>query len=127
MSHKSVSLFWDKYISKTMAYGVKSDAARWYVRHAESYIKAFPDLKLVQHLAANVKSYFLEKSRSNRLKDWQLKQMVIAVKLLFTNMVEVPWAKDFPWDDWINQCDYLTNAHATVARDYLSRSSREKF
>ena len=69
MSHKSVSLFWDKYISKTMAYGIKFDAARWYVRHAESSINPFPNLNFAQHLAANIESLFLEKYRSNRLKE----------------------------------------------------------
>jgi len=39
MDDSSVARFWDKYISKTTAYGVKRHQAYWYVRCAEAYIK----------------------------------------------------------------------------------------
>ena len=39
MDDSSVARFWDKYISKTTAYGVKRQQAYCYVRCAEAYIK----------------------------------------------------------------------------------------
>jgi hypothetical protein len=52
MTDQSESLFRDNYISKTKTYRVKSVAARWYVLHAERYIKAHPDMRLAQHFAS---------------------------------------------------------------------------
>ena len=54
MTDQSESLFWDNYISKTKAYRIKSTAARWYVRHAERYIKAHANLRLAQHSASQM-------------------------------------------------------------------------
>jgi len=63
MTNHSVSRFWDKYIEKTKACGVKPGAVRWYVRHAEAYIKANPERRLAQHTAADVEHYLQEKGR----------------------------------------------------------------
>ena len=54
MSDISISHFWDKYISKAIAYGVKKSSVRWYVRDAEMYIIEHAHIKLAQHTAANV-------------------------------------------------------------------------
>jgi len=118
MSDNSISRFWDQYISKTMTYGIKKTSVRWYVRYAEAYIKAHGDTKLAQHTADHVEQYLNTKCRKNHLEGWQFKQMVVAIKLLFTEMVISSWASSFSWDDWINQADTLEDGHATVARDY---------
>lgn len=118
MSNNSVSLFWDKYISKTMAYGVKESSVKWYVRYAEAYIKAHGDTRLGLHTAGHIERYLNTKGRKKRLEDWQFKQMVISIKLLFTEMVILPWAHSFPWNDWIDRFGTLDNEHATLARDY---------
>lgn len=118
MNDPSVSRFWDKYIDKAISYGIKPNATRWHVRHAEAYIKAHADKRLVQHSAHDVDKYLNDKGRNTRLDDWQYKQMVIAVKLLFTKMVQVNWASDYPWDEWVANATSLPSHHATVARDY---------
>ena len=118
MTDQSESLFWDKYISKTKAYRIKSTAARWYVRHAERYIKAHANLRLAQHSASQMEKYIREKGRNSYLEDWQYKQMIVALRILFIEMVKAPWARDFGWDDWMVAADSLPNSHATVARDY---------
>jgi len=118
MTDHSVSRFWDKYISKTMAYGVKKTSVRWYVRDVEAYIKAHKNIRLAQHTADNVEQYLKVKGRKKGLEGWQFEQMVVAIKLLFTEMVILPWASSFAWDDWMFQADKLENNHGTVARDY---------
>jgi integron integrase len=122
MSDSSVSRFWDKYISKTMSYGVKQSSVRWYVRDAEAYIKAYikayREIKLSQHTAVHFEKYLNTKDGIKRLEAWQFKQMVIAIKLLFTEMLNLPWAHSYDWDNWINQAEALEDGHGTVARDY---------
>lgn len=88
MTDQSVSRFWDDYIDKARAYGVKPGAARWYVKHAEASIKAHGDLRLAQHSAQDVEHFLKEKDCNPRLEDWKFKQIVLAIKLLFSEMVK---------------------------------------
>ena len=120
MSDESASRFWDKFIQKTKSYGAKEGAAKWYVRHAETYIKDHAGVRLSQHTAVQVTTYLTEKGRNKQLEDWQFKQLVRAIKLLFTEMVPRPWAAEFPWDDYIHLADHLPVSHATLSRDYQS-------
>lgn len=48
MTDHSQSRFWDNFILKTKTHNVNPRAARWYVRHAETYIKAHPGVRLKQ-------------------------------------------------------------------------------
>jgi integron integrase len=117
MSGLSESRFWDKFIYKTRSYNIKPDVARWYVRHAESYIKSH-DKRLASHSKKDVEKYLTEKGRNRYLHEWQFRQIVISLKILFTDMVKVPWGNDFPWDKWSEGAQQLERDHSTVARDY---------
>jgi len=118
MNDETASRFWDDFIYKSESYGVNQETVRWYVKCAEEYIKAHPGLRLSQHSAQYVKQYLQKKGRNPRLEDWQFKQLVEALKLLFKDVVKLPWANSFPWDDWLVAATSLPNNHATVARDY---------
>ena len=120
MNDESVSRFWDNYIHTTKSYNVKPNVARWYVRHAEAYIKAHSKLRLSQHSTEQIESYLKEKGRYPHLQDWQFRQIVESLQILFVGMVQAPWAKEFPWEDWAAQANSLPNTHATLARDYQS-------
>ncbi len=118
MTNRPVSRFWDKYIYKTKYYKIKPETVRWYVRHAEQYIKAHTGSHLSEHMPHHVEKYLNVKGRNPYLKDWQFQQVVVALKILFIEMVKTRWAKDFSWDDWTMAAQSLSNNHATVARDY---------
>ena len=118
MMDQSVSRFWDNYIYKTKSYGIKRESARWYVRHAERYIKSKPNVRLASHSAHDLENYLRAKGGQSRLQDWQYKQLVISLKILFSDMVKSVWAKQFPWDEYIEHAESLPNSHATVSRDY---------
>ena len=118
MTDQSVSRFWDNFIYKTKSYGIKPESARWYVRHAERYIKARSNARLVEHTAHDVENFLQSKGGQSRLEDWQYKQLVMSLKILFVDMVKPAWAKQFPWDEYIEHAESLPNSHATVARDY---------
>jgi len=100
MDDSSVARFWDKYISKTTAYGVRRHQAYWYVRHAEAYIKSVNGVRLLEHTSAYLESYLAQKYDKGRLQGWQLEQIILALKILFTDMVNVSWASSFAWDSW---------------------------
>lgn len=121
---KSVARFWDKYIEKSKAYSHKDVVLRWYVKHAEVYIKAYDGLRLAAHTGANLRSYLEEIGRKESLKDWQYEQVVIALKILFVDMVKPAWASEFPWEDWIESAKSLPSDHPTIVeatRDFEVR------
>ncbi len=90
MDDQAISRFWDDFIEKLGAYQVKPDVVRWYVRHAEQYIKAHSEHRLTTHTPQNVEQYLKIKGRNSGLKDWQFQQMVTSLKVLFVDVVKVP-------------------------------------
>jgi len=113
-----VSRFWDNYINKTKAYVKSPKVLQWYVRHVEQYIKAHPGHRLKSHTAQDVDIYLKSKGRNSGLEDWQFKQIVYALKILFVDMVNAPWSGVFPWEEIAESASTLEDSHATVSRDY---------
>ena len=88
--------FWDKFIEKTTAYNVKPNVARWYVRHAETYIKFHSNLRLSQHSPEHIEEYLKEKGRNAHIQDWQFMQIIESLKIILEEMVNLPWVKRTP-------------------------------
>lgn len=109
--------FWDKYIEKTKSYGVNKGACRWYVRRCEDYIKCYKETRLVEHDASFVEKYLQRLGRKTLIQDWQLMQVVDALRILFVDMIKPNWAESFPWDDWKGSLRSLEDSHATIAKD----------
>jgi len=118
MNDQNIARFWENYINNTVTYNINPKVTRWYVRHVEQYIKSYPNLKLALHSPEQIEYYFREKGRNPRLQDWQYKQLVDALKILFVEMVKAPWADAFPWQEWSELSSTLENSHATISRDY---------
>ena len=114
---QSISRFWDKFIYKTKTYGIKPVAARWYVKHAETYIKTKPNQRLKNHSAHDVDNYLQYKGGQPRIEDWQYKQIIISLKILFLEIIQVSWAKQFPWDSYLEHAESLSGNQAPVADD----------
>ncbi len=83
----AASRFWDKYISKTTSYNVPEIARRWVVRPAEVFIKAHSGRRLATFTADDIEHSLKEKGRSEKLADWQFRQMVDALRILFAGLV----------------------------------------
>ncbi|MFK5947603.1 MAG: hypothetical protein QM500_02390 [Methylococcales bacterium] len=79
----SVSRFWDKYIEKSKTYHIKNTSVRWYVMRIEEYIEANKGVRLTRHNADDISHYLQEIGRKGYLKDWQYRQVVLALKILF--------------------------------------------
>ncbi len=126
MDTGSISRFWEKYIIVIRRYGIRESAEHWHVKNAEKYIKWYSGIKLSNHSAQNVIDYLNYKGRSKFLLDWQFQQLVVSIKILFNDMVSVPWNANFPWDDWLDFAQTLPNSHPTVSRDYQSFDKSDK-
>lgn len=119
-----ISRFWEKFIEKTKGYGVPHNRVRWYVRHAESYIKAHSS-RLQSHCGKTVDEYIQEKGRNRHLKDYQFCQMIDALKILFVDMVNASWATDYPWEEYKQSARSLPQTHASHGRMPMKQENTE--
>lgn len=116
--------FWQSFAENAQKNGVKRPAVRWHVRHAESYLKAFPDKRLVQHTGADVAGYLQEQGRLGRMEDWQFVQMVDAVENLLRT-ARAPVAAEVDWAFWRDSARSLGRDHPTIAREAMPASGGE--
>lgn len=112
----AASRFWDKYILKTGAYNVPEGARRWYVKHVEDFIKAQSGRRLITLTADDIEHYLKKKGRNENLADWQFRQIVDALRILFTGIVSPAWGNTFDWAGWRDGARELPADHATIAR-----------
>ncbi len=112
----ATSRFWDTCILKTTAYNVPEAARRWCVRHVEQFIKAQSGRRLITLTADDIEHYLKQKGRNEKLADWQFKQVVDALRILFSDVVSPSWANHFDWAGWMDGARELPADHATIAR-----------
>ncbi len=123
MDTKRERTFWDQYVNKTKAYNIPYKSIRWYVKRAEDYLQAFSDCPVERHTPEVVENYLKDLGRNSRLLDWQFKQVVDSLRILFVDLVRAPWAAEFPWEFWRESSTDLPDSHATVAREYTPLAS----
>ena len=87
-----VTRFWDKYIAKTVRSNVPGSVRRWYVIHVEAFIKAHPDSRLADLGAPDNTKYLEELGRKPDLPDWRFRQIVDALRILYTEIIKPDWA-----------------------------------
>ena len=133
MKSPSVSRFWEKFLIKSKKYNIKHESMRWYVRHAEQYIKAHEGVRLAHHTPQILDQYLTEKYGILSNRKWQFGQMVIAIKILFVDMVEVDWASSYDWDRWLGRSGVVNPGHeeqhtesVVIDVDSVARSLSEK-
>jgi len=117
MTDDKIARFWDNFILRSKHYGIKNSTIRWHVIHAERYIKAHSDLRLIEHAQHHVESYLDSLSRNPKVTDWQYKQTLKSLQILFVDLVPLEWASSFQWDTLINDVKSLQPEHPTLARE----------
>ena len=117
-SHEEkVRSFWDRYIKSVHESGVKEPFDRWMVVRAEHYLAAHPDRRLAEQTPADVDAYLADLGRNAGLKDWQFRQAIDAIRMLFV-LAGVDWLAQVDWEHWRASARGLGPDHPTVARDY---------
>ena len=110
------SRFWDRYIEILKQAGVPVLAHRWYVVRVERYIAAHSTLRLRLHTPTTLDAYLSEAGRDASLPGWRFRQLVHALQLLFTQLVQLAWAQQFDWQYWLASAQELAKQHPTLAR-----------
>ena len=108
---------WGRFIKVLQDQGINQRYFRWYALRVEQYLKAHSGQPPHQHTEGEVTTYLQEIGRTSQLKDWQYRQLVQALEVLFVKVLELPWAQGFDWPYWKDSARELEPSHATVARD----------
>jgi integron integrase len=115
--------FWDKYLTQILAQGAKPSTARWYVLRTEEYLRTTSHQDIEQHQSSDVLAYLEHIGRKGELEDWQFRQIIHALEVLFSDVTKTPWAKTFDWNYWYASARKITPNHATIARESNTRIS----
>lgn len=107
--------FWDNYLKLLHKQGVKPPADRWHVLRAEGFIRAFAGQRLADLSADDVSGYLQRVGREGGLADWQFRQVVVAIRILFST-VKPEWLDAFDWAYWLGSATELEPGHPTIAR-----------
>lgn len=111
----AVRRFWGKYRNLLKEWGVGARAVEWYVRHAESYLKASEGRRLATHSAADIEAWLAAQGRIGRIQAWRFAQTVDAVRALFV-LIDSQVASEVDWQYWRDSVKPLAADHPTLAR-----------
>ncbi len=117
-SDARVEQFWHRYLQLCRTFRVPEKALPWYQRHAQAFIDRYPGIRLQAQTAENLQVWFEGLGRYENLTDWQYRQKIDALRLLFCHMLRVKWALAFDWDHWTMAAQPLEQDHPTVARTF---------
>lgn len=114
--------FWNSYIGQLNKRAIKENSQRWYVIHVEQYVKSIPDKKLKYHTSENVTQYFSVVGRNNSLTEWQFRQCIQALDILFCEVLRVTWYQEVDWNYWYSSARQLKPSHPSIAREPVNRN-----
>lgn len=107
--------FWERYIAILDKKGIKRNVGRWYVRRAESFIKATAGHQLAELTGEDVTLYLENLGRKSRIESWQFRQAVDAIQILL-HLAQAPCATSVNWEYWRTSAQELPEDHPTIAR-----------
>ena len=108
--------FWDRYVARIQAQGIKPTMVRWYVIRTEHSLRTVTPQQLAEHTPQDVTAYLEQLGRTGRLTDWQYRQTVEAIQQALC-LAGVAWAPQFDWAYWKAAARTLPASHPTIARE----------
>lgn len=121
----SARRFWDRYINILEEQGVNLKGRRWYVKRIEQYIAHYEGQRLRTHTSQHIVDFLTLLGREGRLSDWQFRQTVDAIRILFCSFLRLSPCSMVDWDYWMEASKRLTPSHATLAREAVADPSAE--
>ena len=112
----AVDRFWERFIARARKDGINDSAVRWYVHHAERYLKAVSGKRLAGHSPQDVTEDLEGVGRQGRIPDWQFARIVDAVRILLST-AGAAVANEVDWGWWRHSAQSLEAQHPTIARE----------
>ena len=117
-SDPRIEQFWTRYLEVLRLFRVPKRALPWYRKHVQGFIDDHPGVRLQEQTPEHLVQWFERLARNPLVGDWQFRQKVDALRLLFCHFLKTPWAVDFDWEQWLAGATPLGRDHPTVARTY---------
>ncbi len=109
---------WQRYLDLLERRQVPARYRRWYVRHVEGFLAAFPGRRLKEISRDELLDYLARLAQDSRQPAWQLRQKVDAIRLLLVDLVGNPAAMTVDWGYWAELgAKEIPLAHPTLARE----------
>ena len=89
---------WQRYLDLLVRSGVPERFRRWYVRHVEALIAAFPGRKLSDLEQVEIERYLAGFQSEPDAQSWLLRQRADALRLLLVELLDLPAALLVDWD-----------------------------
>jgi len=78
---------WPRYLDLLTKHRVPEPQRRWYARHVEQLIDAFPGRKLASLTRDEIEGYLRQLGADPQTPAWQLRQKVDALRLLWVELL----------------------------------------
>lgn len=90
---KEAVLFWKKFRAAVINNGIPENKAQWYEHWARQFSLSVPKIPLVNRNEAQVTDFLRNLEAKQNIEDWQFKQAVEALKILYYDVFGYEWAK----------------------------------
>ncbi len=110
--------FWVRYFSVLSTFRIPEKTHPWYQKHVEQFIAFLPDTQLQNRSAEDTQKWLETLSRQQQIADWQFRQKVNALRLLYGQLFHSDWARHFDWDFWSLGVRRLEADHSSITRTY---------
>ncbi|MCP3663513.1 MAG: integron integrase [Gammaproteobacteria bacterium] len=113
-----IETFWSRYNDLLKLFRIPVRTIPWFRRHIEIFIDEHPNTRLKEHTVESVETWLSNLGRNPHIDEWQFRQKVDALRLLFCHCLKLPWSNQVEWEYWLSGAKTLGNDHPTVARSY---------
>ncbi|HSH14160.1 MAG TPA: phage integrase N-terminal SAM-like domain-containing protein [Desulfurivibrionaceae bacterium] len=90
--------FWDAYRQIVAGHGIPAGQVDWFLRWAQDFAKSRSNVKLRERGSTDVMAYIQNLARRRGIKEWQVKQAVMALQFLCTDHLRLTWSGKWEWD-----------------------------
>jgi integron integrase len=106
---------WTRYYAALAERGQRDRRARWLTRLIEQFFRAVPRENPRRYTADDVSRYLRDTGKKAAIEDWQYRQLITALEILFTHALNLSWAHAFDWSFWRDSAASLKPDHPTIA------------
>lgn len=112
----AASRFFDNYLTLLDRNKVPEKQRRWYVKHIEAFIKGQNGRKIKALSGPDVSAYLDMLGRQNRLTGWQFAQHILAIRILYCDLLATSVCQEVDWQYWLDSAKELDIEHPTLGR-----------
>lgn len=91
---------WDRFLSILSKKFKTSARVRWTVIRAENYLRSDREKPFSARDAGHVSAYLARVVERGKVSDWQFRQIIEALEILFVETMQAPWATGVDWRYW---------------------------